>query len=117
MAGTFDTSQRHSLVLLLLDVQQHGYDLGLVFFGINCILTGLLLRSSALIPGPLAWAVLACGPVYIVGSLVRFVAPQWHSSVEPAYLLPFVAETFLAVYLIAFGVRTVTGRNADRKGQ
>ena len=83
-----------------LTLQAHVYDLGLIFFAINCLLTGVLLIR---LPGGPNWigaGIIASGAVYLTGSLARFLAPEWHGMVEPAYLVPLVAESAFCVWLL-----------------
>ena len=80
------------------------YDLGLVFFGINSILTGLLLIRSATFPAWLGALLSAAGVVYLTGSALRLLAPAWVEVFAPAYLIAVVAETAFAALLLMRGL-------------
>jgi hypothetical protein len=87
------------LALLLLDAHSHGYDLGLLFFGVNSLLVGALLWRSTF-PRILGPALGAAGVVYLVGSSLRFLAPGVAEAFAPAYLVPLLAESALCFVLL-----------------
>lgn len=101
----FDAVQRAALAGLFVDIHAHGYDLGLVFFGVACMLLGVLVWRSELLPRWLGVFVFAAGPVYVAGSAVRFLAPDYLGLVQPAYGVPLVAETAFCLWLLVRGVR------------
>lgn len=61
--GTFDGEARSALALLFAEAQSYGYDLGLLFFGVNCLLTGYLVFKSMFMPRIIGIMVAASGPV------------------------------------------------------
>jgi len=85
---------------LAMALQAHGYDLGLVFFGVNCLLTGWLLARAGARPALLGWLIAASGLVYIAGSALRFLAPELGAAFAPAYLLPMLAESGFCLWLL-----------------
>jgi Domain of unknown function (DUF4386) len=87
-------------VLLEMTLQAHVCDLGLIFFGVNCVLTGLLLMRLPAAPSLLGGGILASGLVYLTGSALRFIAPALRQLAEPAYLLPLLAETAFCLWLL-----------------
>lgn len=93
-----------TLAGLAFEIHAHGYDLGLVFFGVSCLLLGVLVWRSGFLPRWLGLLVFASGPVYLTGSCLRFLAPEMAGSFAPAYLLPLVAETAFALWLLVRGV-------------
>lgn len=94
----------NTLALILLDLHGHGYDLGLVFFGINSLIMGLLIWRSGLFAKIFGVGLMIAGLVYLIGSGLRFFAPEWSPAFAPAYLLTIVAET-------AFCFRLLSQRN------
>lgn len=101
----FESGQVESLALLFLDMHGHGYDLGLVFFAVSNVLLGVLVIRSALFPDILGYGLIAAAAVYLAGSSVRFLAPAYLSVVEPAYIVPLVAELAFGLWLLIKGVR------------
>lgn len=87
---------------LLTGLHGDTYDLGLVFFGVNSLIVARLLWGVGAIR-VLALLIGASGLVYLTGSGLRFVAPGYYASFEPAYLVAIVAETWLAGWLILYG--------------
>lgn len=85
-----------------LNLQTHalGYDLGLIFFGINCLLTALILTKTNSAPKPLSMAIALAGVVYITGSALRFLSEDLHTLFMPAYLITILAETAFAIWLL-----------------
>jgi len=109
--GVFTTGQLNSLAMMFLDSHSHGYDLGLLFFGLSTIVLGYLVLRSGNFPRLLGFGLIAAGLVYLTGSYVRFLAPDYVSLVAPAYLVPVLAEVSFCVWLLAKGV---SGRQTGR---
>jgi hypothetical protein len=76
-----------------------GYDVGLILFAVNSLIMSVLLWRSK-VPKALAGGIAASGFVYATGSLTRLVAPDWVAAVEPAYLIPMIAESALCIWLL-----------------
>lgn len=102
--GTFTTAQLHALVLLFMELHQHGYDLGLLFFGLHCLVLGYLIIKSNYIPRIIGTAIMLAGLVYLAGSFILFLMPNYADAVAPAYVIPLIAELSLALWLIVKGV-------------
>ncbi len=103
---------------LAMALQAHGYDLGLVFFGVNCLLTGWLLVISGYVPKLLGGLIAAAGVVYILGSAILFMAPAMAGLFAPAYLLPVLSETAFCLWLLVRGLGPRTpdrGREAESR--
>lgn len=102
--GGFDAAQLGTLALMSLDTHSHGYDLGLLFFGISCLILGYLLFRARYFPRFLGPLIAGAGTVYLAGSTLRFLAPDLFEVFAPAYALPLLAELGLCLWLIARGV-------------
>jgi hypothetical protein len=76
-----------------------GYDVGLVLFAVNSGIMSVLLWRSA-VPNVIAGGIAASGLVYATGSLIHLVMPDWVAAVEPAYLIPMLAESALCFWLL-----------------
>ncbi len=101
---------RDTLALLFVEAHAYGYDLGLMFFGVNCMVTGYLVFKSGFLPRGVGVLLAASGPVYLVGSYLRFLAPDVAVAFQPAYVLPLVAESALCVWLLTKGARNALER-------
>lgn len=91
------------LAVQSLELHGAGYDFGLIFFGINSVLTGILLVRHTGFPRPLGWLIGAAGAVYLTGSGLRLLAPDLVDVFAPAYLVAVLAETAFAVTLLRAG--------------
>lgn len=100
----FSSEQVQSLALFFLELQSYGYDLGLLFFGINCILTGTLIVRSGYFPKMLGVLVVAAGPAYLIGSYTQFLFPDVVDAVSVIYIVPLVSEVALCLWLLFKGV-------------
>ncbi len=105
LTGThaLDVQTRNALALLFAEAQGYGYDLGLLFFGINCVLTGIVVFCSGFAPRWIGVLVAASGPVYLIGSSLRFLSPEIAEGFQRAYMLPLVAETAFCLWLLVAG--------------
>ncbi len=86
--------------MLLLEMHAHAYDLGLVFFGLACVLLGLLLLRGVAYPSAIGYGLMAAGAVYWIGSFTRFLAPEAQAMVQPLYLVPLLVELGFALWLL-----------------
>ena len=100
------------LAAAFLEAHGVGYDLGLLFFAINCVLVGALVYRAGFMPRAIGAALGLSGLVYFVGSTLRVVAPELAPAVAPAYALPLVAELAFCGWLLIRGVRTPSWRAA-----
>ncbi len=103
--AAFEPAQRRELMQFHLDLHAQGYDLGLVFFGVHCLLLGWLLWRSVRFPGVLGVLMAVAGAVYLAGSFTLFLAPSRSGAVEPAYFAAFAGELAFCGWLLVRGVR------------
>lgn len=101
--AAFAPGQAEALAALFLNMHGHGYDLGLVFFGINSLMTGALIWRSGFVPRILGAGIAAAGIVYLTGSALRFFIPALSAGFAPAYGLPVLAETAFCLWLLSAG--------------
>lgn len=94
-------SDAPELALVFLDLHAHGYDLGLVFFGVNSLIMGLLVWRSSLFAKAFGAGLVIAGLVYLTGSGIRLFAPDWSSVFAPAYGLTILAETAFCLRLLS----------------
>lgn len=99
--GAFTLEQRAALLRLALQAHNHGFAIGLVFFGITCTLRGWLVWRGSAVPRWLGPLLLAAGVGYVVNSAALLLWPALASLLFPWVLLPaFVAELSLALWLV-----------------
>ena len=97
---TTDLEDGANLALTFIEMHAYGYDLGLIFFGINCLLTAALMVRSGFVPRVLGIGIGLSGLVYLSGSILRIAAPDLHGIVVPAYVVPLIAETAFCLWLL-----------------
>jgi hypothetical protein len=94
-------------VAVVMELRGLGYDIGLAFFGIcNLLIAAIFLRENAL-PDWLGGAIGLSGLIYLAGSAMHLLAPDWLPALQPAYLVPLVVETAFALWLLARAGRTI----------
>lgn len=93
-------------VLTQLQVFDHGYLISGVFFGINCLLMGILLFHSMDFPKFLGLMLFAAGLGYLFNSMANFVAPSLIGISEIAmFFTAVIAEVTFCLYLLVKGIR------------
>lgn len=115
--STLGAAQVNSLSSFFLDLHSHGYDLGLILFGVHCLVLGYLIAKSLYLPKVLGYLVMAAGVTYLMGSYTRFLFPDLVGAVSPIYVVAIVSELSLCLWLLVKGVnlerwREVTGSNS-----
>jgi Domain of unknown function (DUF4386) len=96
-------------VMMYLDMHANGYDLGLIFFAISSFMLGYLLIRSKIVPLVIGYGLVVAALVYLLGSYTRFMMPDLVTVIGPMYIIPFIAETTLAIWLLVKGIETGTG--------
>ena len=101
----FSATQLQALAALAINLHGYGFGIGLIFFGIACLLRGWLIARSGFLPKPLGFVLLLAGLAYLVNSFALLLAPKLAAAMFPAILLPaFIGELGLALWLIVKGV-------------
>ena len=106
--GDLTPAQLDAMASFFLDLHGHGYDLGLVFFGVHCLMLGYLLFRSNLFPAPLGVLMALAGGGYLIGSFTLFLFPAYSEMVAPVYVAPLVGELAFCIWLMVRGVRTAS---------
>lgn len=82
----------------------HGFAIAMVFFGVYCIIIGTLVTRTAFLPHWLGVALAVGGCLYIINSLLIFIAPDVAHRTSFYPLIPgFLAETTLCLWLLIAG--------------
>lgn len=99
-AGAFGADQNHALVSLFFSAHAHGYDIALLFFGVQCLVLGRLIVKSRFVPRVLGNLMSITGIVYLTGSFMRFLWPDLLHFVTPLYAVAFASELGFALWLL-----------------
>jgi uncharacterized protein DUF4386 len=100
LSGAGGLADAPALALVFLDLHGHGYDLGLVFFGVNSVMMGVLVWRSGLFGKLFGMGLMIAGLVYLTGSGLRFFVPEWSAAFAPAYGFTILAETAFCLRLL-----------------
>ncbi|HBG99304.1 MAG: DUF4386 domain-containing protein [Rhodobacteraceae bacterium] len=100
VSGEPGMADANALAVLFLDLHAHGYDLGLVFFGVNSLMMGVLVWRSGLFARAFGAGIATAGVIYLVGSGLRFLAPGLSAAFAPAYGIVILVETAFCLRLL-----------------
>ncbi len=100
--------QLHAQALLYLNAHSTGYSLGLVFFGLDCLVLGYLIFKSGYVPRILGVLLVFAGLGYLVDSFASFLLPDYADYEAIFALVVFapaiIAELSLCLWLLLKGV-------------
>ena len=100
-----DAGLAQSLSYFFLRLHGQGYEVGLVFFGVDCLLIGVLILRSSFLPKVLGGLLVLAGLCYLVNSFADFLAPAFARQLGVWPLLPCaLAEYALILWLLIVGV-------------
>jgi hypothetical protein len=101
----FTQEQVSGLASLSLAQHEIGFGVGLIFFGMSCLVTAYLLWRSGYFPRALAVFQAMAGVSYLVNSFTMLLAPEVAAKMFPWVVLPaFVGELLTCLYLIVRGM-------------
>lgn len=89
----------------LIDLHNHGFSVGLIFFGISCCLYGYLIYRSAFLPKVLGIMMAIAGVSYLVSSFTLIAAPAIASHLTPILVLSLIGELSFALWLAFKGLK------------
>jgi hypothetical protein len=103
---TLGGAQRQALSYLAIRLFPIGFGFSLLFFAGFCILVGVLILRSRLVPRLIGVLMVLAGACYAVNTLALVLSPALSDRLLPAILLPpFVGELSLALWLLVKGVK------------
>jgi len=101
----FTPSQLASLASLSLELHEYGFAVGLVFFGVSCLVTGYLLIRSGYFPRTIGALQIIAGVSYLINSVTLLLAPALAAKMFPAIVVPaFLGELATCLWLLVKGV-------------
>ena len=113
--SAFKTEQLHAQVMLFLDAFDYEWLIGLVFFGLHCMLLGYLIIKSGYIPKLLGVLLIVAAFGYLIDSFAHFLMSSYMDYQELFLMivaLPALsAELWLCLWLLIKGskVQQVVG--------
>lgn len=111
--GAFALEQRHALALLAIKAHGFGFSIGLIFFGVACVVKGYVMLYANYFPKVLGVLFVLAGLSYLINSIALLLAPGFAALLFPWILLPaFVGELTVSLWLIIKGVNLSQWRHA-----
>jgi Domain of unknown function (DUF4386) len=102
---TFDLPQLQSLSYMFIKLHGYGFGVGLIFFGLVCLIEGYLIFKSDFLPKTPGLLMQLAGVCYLTNSFALLLAPNLADALFPFVLMPpLVAELSLALWLVIKGV-------------
>ena len=107
--SVFSTEQLDALVLLLINGHSYGYVIGLIFFGVHCLILGYLVFKSGYMPQILGILLCIAGIGYLTDSFSNLLLPGYNNVQDLLLLIvfipAFVGELSFSLWLLIRGVR------------
>jgi uncharacterized protein DUF4386 len=101
----FSTQQLQVLAYISVKAHGYGFGIGLIFFGVVCIINGYLIFKSGYFPKLIGVMMQVAGVCYLLNSFALIVAPAFADRLFPLVLIPsFIGELSLCLWLIKKGV-------------
>lgn len=103
-----DPRQLHLIAYQSVVAHSHAFGLALIFFGVECLIVGYLMRKSGLFPKVLGLLMQLAGVCYLINSFAMILHPPLQDVLFPLILLPaFIGESAFCLYLLVKGVNVV----------
>lgn len=115
LAKVATSEQLQAMSYLAVIAHARTFGVALVFFGVQCLLVGYLVRRSGYFPRTLGLLMQVVGVCYLVNSFAMFVHPPLQAVLFPAILLPaFIGEGAMSLWLLIKGVDRTKWQSALR---
>jgi hypothetical protein len=94
-----------TLIYLATRLFAAGFGFSLLLFAGFCVLIGVLILRSRLLPSVIGAMMIVAGICYVVNTLALIVSPSFFELINPTILLPILlAELSLALWLLVKGI-------------
>lgn len=101
----FGPEQLHAMVSLSLRSYAYGFNVGLIFFGCECLVLGYLIFRSGYIPKAVGVLMFIAGLSYLINSFGLILIPGFTRRVGYSLMAPVLAgEASLCLWLLVKGV-------------
>lgn len=99
--SVFNNGQLYAQVMLYLDAFNDGWLIGLVFFGLHCLVLGYLIFKSDFIPRILGILLVAAAFGYLTDSFAHFILPRY-TDYEAIFLVVVAVPAITAEFALCF---------------
>lgn len=101
----FSPAQLQTLSYLAIKAHGYGFAVGLIFFGVACLVRGYLMFKSGYVPKVYGFLMVLAGFSYLINSFALLLAPAFAAALFPAILLPaLIGELSFCLWMIVKGV-------------
>lgn len=100
-----DAAHGEALARLVLQAHDISFNVALIFFGITCIVYGVLIRRSGYLPKTVGALMQAAGTAYLIACTASLFLPAVANAILPAILIvPLIGESSFCLWLLFKGV-------------
>jgi hypothetical protein len=103
--AAFTPAQINVQIMLLTDAHNYGFALGLIFFGMACLVYGNLIFRSGYLPKFIGVLITIAGISYLISSFTLLLVPAYYGVIFPVLVLCLVGELSFALWLVIKGVK------------
>jgi len=101
----FSPAQLQTLSFVAIKAHGYGFAVGLIFFGVACLVRGHLMVKSGYVPKVYGFLMVLAGFSYLINSFALLLAPTFAAALFPAILVPaFIGEFSFTLWMIVKGV-------------
>ena len=101
----FSPAQLQTLSFVAIKAHGYGFAVGLIFFGVACLVRGHLMVKSGYVPKVYWFLMVLAGFSYLINSFALLLAPTFAAALFPAILVPaFIGELSFTLWMIVKGV-------------
>jgi hypothetical protein len=101
----FHPQELFALVNMMLTAHDTSFNIALLFFGVDCLVTGYLIFRSGYFPKVIGMLLQLAGLSYLIGALSVFFAPAFADTITlPVQLLALIGEASFCLWLLVKGV-------------
>lgn len=113
----FTPAQLQDLTLNSLILHEQGFGVGLIFFGVTCLLTGYLIYRSGYLPRTIGVFQVLVGVCYLTNSFALILSPGLAEKLSPFLLPPAgLGELATCLWLLFNGINTARWNDRIRLG-
>jgi MFS family permease len=106
--SAFTVEQVQALAFMFLRLNLQAYNIGFLFFGLHCLLVGVLILRSIFLPRLVGALMVSAGLGWLTLSLASLLSPPLVRSLFPYILVPgFLGEASLTLWLLVSGVNVL----------
>ena len=101
--GVLDPQQRHAMAYLAIVAHAQAFGIALIFFGVQCVIVGQVIRKSGYFPKLIGMLLQLAGLCYLVNSFSQILFPSL--PLFPFILLPcLIGESACCLWLLFKGI-------------